>query len=298
MITEPGVFDISAEEYHADPCPEPSLSSSGARQILRECPARFWHDRNNPTESSAAQDIGSLAHSVMLEGEVWRDRFEVLPEDFNGRKKGGKALKASIEDAGKTAIRHEDWQMVSAMVEALRAHELANAVFMNGKPEQAMCWKDPRFGIWRRSLLDWLPNPGGRIFADYKTCVSAHPADLRKAMFNYGYHQQAAFYLEGIKALRLATRPRFIFVFQEKKPPYPVTIVQPDDNALMWAQMLNDKAASVFAECLAADHWPGYSDDIEMLALPGFATNEYERLDGLGAFDIAARFQSPEENAA
>ena len=30
-ITEPGVYTMDAETYHADPCPTPSLSSSDTR---------------------------------------------------------------------------------------------------------------------------------------------------------------------------------------------------------------------------------------------------------------------------
>lgn len=297
MIDKPGIYDMSNDEYHADPCPVPSLSSSGARQILDECPARYWHDRTNPKPSTNVLDVGSLAHSVMLEGDAWRERFEVLPEGHNGRTNDGKALVASIEESGKTAIKHDDWQKVEAMVAALRAHKLANAAFSNGAPEKSLFWLDKEFGIWKRARLDILP-ANGRIFPDYKTCLSAHPEKLRRAMFNYGYHQQAAWYLDGIKALGIAERPAFLFVFQEKEPPHCVTIRQPDDTALMWARELNKRASAIFARCLQSGDWPGYDDDIGTLSLPDFAVNEYQRLDGMGLFDISAWFQSPNEEKA
>jgi len=34
QVTAPGVYDIPAEAYHADPVPGGSLSASGARDLL------------------------------------------------------------------------------------------------------------------------------------------------------------------------------------------------------------------------------------------------------------------------
>ena len=43
-------YDMTTDEYHADPCPEPSLSASIAETIWRESPnhARNEHPRLNP----------------------------------------------------------------------------------------------------------------------------------------------------------------------------------------------------------------------------------------------------------
>jgi hypothetical protein len=34
MIDQPGVYDIPAEQYHADPCPQPSLSAAIRLYVL------------------------------------------------------------------------------------------------------------------------------------------------------------------------------------------------------------------------------------------------------------------------
>ncbi|MBO0827768.1 MAG: hypothetical protein J2P24_08300 [Streptosporangiales bacterium] len=47
MITEPGVYNLPAAVYHADPVPGGSLSQSGAKKLLPpSCPAlyRYWAD--------------------------------------------------------------------------------------------------------------------------------------------------------------------------------------------------------------------------------------------------------------
>ena len=39
MIGKAGIYTLSAEAYHADPCPEPSLSASIANVLLQRSPA-------------------------------------------------------------------------------------------------------------------------------------------------------------------------------------------------------------------------------------------------------------------
>ncbi|WP_242401117.1 hypothetical protein [Acetobacter okinawensis] len=50
IITTPGIYDLPEAQYHADPCPTPSLSNSVARILLDESPmhAHFSHPRLNP----------------------------------------------------------------------------------------------------------------------------------------------------------------------------------------------------------------------------------------------------------
>jgi hypothetical protein len=97
------------------------------------------------------------------------------------------------------------------MAAALREHPVARALFDpdRGRPEQTLIWRDKRTGVMRRARLDWLPDPGaGRlIIPDYKTCASAEPAALARAVAAYGYHQQDDWYRAGARALDLATRP-------------------------------------------------------------------------------------------
>ena len=282
-IAEPGVYKIAAADYHADPCRPASLSSTGARQILAECPARFWYDRQNPPAPSEALTVGSAAHEWLLEGDTWPQRHTVLPEDFNGRTNAGKELVAAIEADGKRAVKFEDFEAIKAMVAALKAHEYAYAAFQNGRPEMSMFWRDPELGIWCRARPDWLPLAGG-IVADYKTTRSAEPEYLSRAMFDLGYHQQAEWYLSGVRALDLYETPRFLLVFQEKTPPYCVTCVTPSDAALTWAAIQNRKSREVFARCLETGVWPAYADDILTLDLPIWAEKKLEAAHERGEF--------------
>lgn len=283
-ITQAGIYDLDIDTYHAGPCAEPSISHSGLRQ-LEQCPAKYWYwsplNPNPPErETKAHFSYGKAAHSLLLEGEdaFWRD-FAVLPEDHNPRTKDGKAERERLEADGYTVLKHGDHAAIVAMRDALAANPTAAAAFQNCDMEKSLIWQDAETGVWLRCRPDALPR-ARRLIPDYKTTQSAHPEDLRKSVWNFGWHTQAALYLDGIEAVTGERPEAFFYVAQEKEPPYPVTLVTLSDEALEWGRMQNRRAIRLFAECLERDHWPGYADDVVELGLPGWAEKRLQdRLD-------------------
>jgi hypothetical protein len=276
QITAPGVFDIPDAAYHADPVPGGSLSSSGARKLLPpSCPALFRYERDNPPAPRREFDFGHAAHKLVL-GEG--PELVVVDAD-DWRAKAAKEQRDAAHDDGLVPLLRHEHQQVVAMADALRRHPMAAALFLpgSGNPEQSLAWIDQPTGIWRRARLDWLPNTGTSrlIVPDYKTCKSAAPDHLQRDIHNYGYHQQAAWYLDGIHALGLADDAAFVFVCQEKTPPYLVTVAQPDSVALRIGRHLNRQAIDIYRDCVATGHWPSYSDDVALISLPGWVENRY-----------------------
>ena len=180
------------------------------------------------------------------------------------------------------------------MKAAMEAHPYAMAAFGEGKAQQSLYWQDPTFGIWCRARLDFLP-AGHNIIADYKTTRSAQPEHLQRAIWDYGYHCQAQWYLAGVETLELMESPRFRFVFQQKTPPYLVTCITPHDTALYWGEVQNRKARDLFARCLRDGEWPGYTDDIVTLDLPTWAHYRLQERTEQGQFQTAREFQAPIE---
>jgi hypothetical protein len=274
VITEPGVYDIPADTYHADPVPGGSLSSSGARLLLATCPARFRHEQQYPTKSTDAMDLGTAAHKEVL--GVGPELVIVDAKDWRTKKAQDKRDDAYAR--GAVPLLVADHQRVQAMAETLRRHPIAAALLNpdRGKPEQALFWVDEDTGVWRRALVDHLPDPGPSryIVTDYKTCVSAQREAIRKSVYNYGYHQQGPWYLDGVRALGLAEDPAFLFVFQEKTPPYLINVVQLDSLAMTVGAGRNRQALEVYRDCVATGHWPGYDADIQLISLPPWAERE------------------------
>jgi hypothetical protein len=263
-ITQPGVYDIPADAYHADPVPGGSLSSSGVRLLLPpSCPALYRWQQDHPAEPRREFDFGHAAHQLVL---GVGPEIDVVPAQ-NWRTKAARERRDAAYAEGRVPLLENEYGRVVDMAKALRAHPLASALLTpgRGEPEQSLFWQDEQTGVWCRARLDWLPHPsaGRLIVPDYKTAISANPRTLRKAFYDHGYHLQADWYLNAVAALGLAEADRtaFAFIVQEKTPPYPVTVAQPDIAAMVSAYEDNRRALEVYAKCVRDDRWPSYIED-------------------------------------
>lgn len=277
-ITEPGIHQMTNEEYHAA---RGSLSSSGARMLLPpSCPALFRHAQDTPQEPKKTFELGTAAHKLVLgEGP---DLVQVDADKWTTA--AVKAEVAAIREEGAIPLKSAEYEQVHAMADALRRHPIASVLFdpARGKPEQSLFWRDRPTGVMRRARFDWLPDArsGRLIIPDYKTCRSAEPAALARAVQEFGYHQQDDWYRAAARALNLADdSAAFVFVCQEKTAPYLVTVVEMDAEARRIGAARNRRALEVFAECTETGIWPGYSNEIAYLSLPTWAairdTEEY-----------------------
>lgn len=275
LITQPGIYDLDDATYHADPVDGGSLSSTEARQ-LAECPARFrWAKDHGEPPHRREFDFGHAAHALVLGAGA-----DVAVLEFDDwRTKDARAARDEAHANGATPILVKDFEAVQAMAEAIRSHPLAMRLLdpLHGRPEQSLMWIDG--DVWRRARIDWLPDvpaSGRLIVTDYKSAADASTPAFSKAIANYGYHQQAAWYLDGIRALCGVTDAAFVFVVQEKQPPYLVNVIELDPFALQAGAQRNAKAIDVYRECRASGVWPGFGDKVEMASLPRWAALAHE----------------------
>jgi hypothetical protein len=280
QVTEPGVYDdMPNDVYHADPVPGGSLSSSGARKLLPpNCPARFAYERNNPSTPKREYDLGHAAHLKVLGAGPEL----VIAEHDDWRTKAARQTRDIAHAEGKVPLLAAEHDQVEAMAAALRANTKVGRLFhpSGGKPEQSLFWIDKQSGVWCRARLDWMPHtaaPSGRlIIPDYKTCRSAAPDHIRRDVWQYGYALQADWYCAAVKALGLCEAAAFVFIFQEKEPPYLITVATLDPPALRVGARLNRDAIRIYADCTRTGVWPAYSDDVELISLPPWIERQYE----------------------
>lgn len=279
VVTTPGLFGgMSNEDYHADPVPAGSLSSSGARALLAKTPAHFKWDREHRVNKDVF-DFGTAAHALVLEDD--KSQLEVL--DFaDWRTKASQEAKAEAYAAGLTPILAQDFKQVEAMALQIKHHPEAQFLLRDGKAEQSGFYQHPDTGVWLRVRYDWLPNHRGPglIISDYKTAVSADPNAFRRHAFDFGYHQQDPWYTDAAKALGLCDDPAFVFIVQEKTAPYLVNVIEFTPEAKAAGRALNEKAIRLFKECRDTDTWPGYTMP-EPIGLPKYA--DYQIQDTLAS---------------
>lgn len=262
-ISVPGVYNISAAEYHADPCATPSLSSSIGKLLVMPggTPRHAWHShpRLNPDYAHAESetfDRGTAAHALILGDDR---KFEVIDAP-DWRANAAKLARETARYNGKIPILLKHWEgvecMASAALDQIAKHHDASDALTHGKPEQTLIWQEG--DVWCRARIDWLLN-AGLFYDDYKsTGASADPDLWSRTMFGMGADFQAAFYLRGIRALRLCAKPQFRFIVQENYPPYLLSVIALDPDALDIAARDVVRALDIWGACMRTGEWPGY----------------------------------------
>lgn len=264
---EPGIYDkLSNDAYHRGP----GFSSSGARTLTTKTPAHFQYQQANRTHSDAF-DIGTAAHSIILEGD-YTGIQEVDAETW--ATKAAKEARIATRVAGKVPLLSKDVRAVKAMRDAVMDHPRARLLLHGGKAEQSVYWKHETGTTLKCRPDKWNPESMlGPLIVDLKTTISANPEDFSKSVGNYGYHQQQAWYQDGLKAHGVDAK--FVFVLVEKSPPYLVNVIELDPYAVELGRFANDKAIRLYNECSTNNHWPGYPT-AEPVSLPVWAERQAE----------------------
>lgn len=276
--TNPGIYEMPSAQYHR----HQALSASGMKMLL-EAPAKFAYQREHGTPPSDTFDFGHIAHRIVLgEGED----FEVVtidaPDDSgvqmpvaDYKLKAARERRDAIRASGKVPALAHQIETAEAMAAEVRKHPIAGALLRpGGKIEQSAFWSHPS-GVQLRARFDYLPekvNGKRLILPDYKTAQSAAPLAWIKNAGTYGYHLQAAQYLDALTSLGIDDDPAFVFVVQEKEAPYLISVIELTADDLDLARRQRERAIAIFAECSATGNWPGYPAEVSHPNLPPFYT--------------------------
>lgn len=277
-ITAPGIYDIPEHEYHADPCPQPSLSSSIAKKLVKQSPmhARFAHPRLNPdyepSESTTASDVGSALHKLILGKGA---DIEVI-DATSWRKDADKADRDEARAQGKIPILApqmvEIGKCVIAITQQVQHHDDGQLLFSPGKSEQVMVWKEGP--IWCRALVDRTPDDTMLPLLDLKTTkLSAAPQDYERRLASE-YAIQASFYERGARALGRKTRSPMLFIVVEQDAPFGVSVMAADPTLQALAERDVERAIAMWTECLRTDKWPGYPTQTAYVAAKPWQLND------------------------
>ena len=259
---------LSFEQYQS----AEGVSNSMLSIIRERTPLHLWSYLNSPKpESTPAQRFGQLLHSFLLQPDTMEDAFHIKPDGFDGRTTKGKAW--MDEHQGKPILAAAEVVQIGAMVASVHRHPSAKRLLGNAAYEQSV-FVDDGNGTRRKLRPDVLPNAGDYL-PDVKTCESAHPDDFAKAIANYGWYRQAAYYLDGC-ALAGREFRAFVFIAIEKTPPYAVACHVLDPIAVDLGRLHYEKDLQTYRDCLVSGFWPGYPDLPRGIELPGWMAKELE----------------------
>ena len=250
-----------------------AVSRSNLVRVLRS-PAHAKADQGPP--SGRALVVGSACHALALEGpEAYAARYAVAPK-VDRRTKAGKATwSAFSEGAGDRAVlTAAEGEQVEAMAMAACGFGPFAALFVGPhEAEGSMVWTDEDSGLLCKARPD-LAAPG--VLVDFKTSRDARPRPFARDAVEYGLDMQAAFYLDGWRAVH-GEELRFAFCVVEKTAPHGVVWYYPDDAMIDNGRARYKRALALWAYCVEAGEWPSYSDQPQMLSLPPWAIDQTER---------------------
>jgi hypothetical protein len=282
------IAGLLAVDYHA----MRALSASGAWLLAEECAAKFlWRSPWNPhyvPEAKTEFDIGVAAHLAVLE-PVRQAECIVEIEAGDYRTTKARDARDAARTAGKVPLLPYQFDIVRAIAGSIRSHPIASQAFVGGEAEVTLIWSDSETGIPCKARPDYLP-AHGRWIVDLKTAASANPRGWCDQAYRLGYHARAAWYLDGAANVLEQAPEEYWFVIVEKEPPYLVSVVSFDSDALAWGRIANRKACERFAVSAAADDWPGYRepgqnhDRAFRIGLPPWAMYQLQDREEAGEF--------------
>ena len=229
---------------------------------MEDSPEKFKYFLEHPVEQTPAMAFGSACHKAILEPDDFGNEFAVAPNVDKRTKEGKETWATFIEqNAGKTIISRDDAEVIESMEAVLLLCQLAKKlIYGKGETEVPFFWTDPETGEKCKVKLDRLVKYNRRWYVvDYKTTQCAETFRFNSDMWKLGYFMQAAMYTEGVmKAKKLKKRPGFLFVAQEKKPPYSVNVIEVSEEVMNAGVAKFHQLLDKLHACKVIDQWPGY----------------------------------------
>lgn len=288
-VTGPGLYAMPAAVYHADPAPEPSLSSSVAKVIIGQSPehARAAHPRlalppeveedEAERKPTRPQEIGTAVHRMIL--GAGRDLTVIDAPDYK-TKDAQVARKAAYAEDGAPILRTD-----LAKAEQSANRILARLAAIPGcegfaaAPAEIVALARDKSGAWLRIMMDRVEiHDTHAIIWDLKTSSqSAAPQGLGRRVEQMGMEVQAALYVRVLETLlpRLAGRIRFRWIFVETDTPNALTVAEADNIGMGIGARKVDAAIHLWNRCTKTGEWPGYPAQIVRVDFPEWAANRW-----------------------
>jgi exodeoxyribonuclease VIII len=264
---QPGIYtsdQLTNEQYHD----AEGISNSGLGLILRS-PAHYRYAPKR--ESTRAMEIGTALHCAILEPERFATDYMLLREVTDRRA-------SAYKDACKVwsaerVLTGTEADKVAGMQESARCNpHLAEYLSAPGRCELSVFAIDPETGVLVKCRFDKMLDCGPAV--DLKKTQDIR--EFGRSVANYGYHMQAAFYMDVYQWATGETLPGFLFAAVEEQTPHASAPLVLDDEALGIGRQLYRKALNEYAECLHNDEWPGIAGEPQVVQLPSWYMSQFE----------------------
>lgn len=251
---------MPASDYHA----HPAVGSTTVKMLATMPPALVRYRLNHP-EHKTAYDIGTAAHSLILEGD---DAGVSVIDAPDKRGKRWSEHAEEVRAIGHIPLLRKEMLAVEAMRDAVMTHPVARDL-LTGHTAERSCFAEID-GVPVKARPDALK---GSTVVDLKT-TSADLGSIERTVASFGYHIQQAHYTDVIEACGQPVDD-FVFIFVSTTAPHLVRVVRLEECAVDLGREQARHALAVWKHCTATGTWPGYTG-IDTLDLPAWVYAEQE----------------------
>jgi len=259
-----------------------------------------------------ATTLAKMLDVALADFEAFKSTHVAIPDGISKTTKEGKALLAELASEGKTGIEAEvhakilelapslvgkvllsadDLADVRAMSNAAEVHPVTRVIksLPGGLGEASIFWVDKQTGAPCRIRPDWHVPPGHPMFpngliVDGKSNDDSSKEGFARSAWNSEMYFQAAFYSDGFQAHYGTKKPPvFAWLGQERDRPYATQYHSAPADFVEYGRRKYRPLLALFAECLRTGQWPGYSEKVQALEVPGWALKTLQEVVGSAA---------------
>lgn len=229
---------------HAEYLSVKALSSTGLRtyQQSPEIYRRLYVEGVVQTGVEKQFQIGTALHTAVLDGMAAFERDYACAPAGDKRLKHVKEEWDAFDPGGRIVLEAADYGQILAMRGRVTENAIASSLLRGGLVERSLFWSWGGVACKSRPDILYALEP---VLVDLKT-TSASSADMfSRKVFDFGYHQQLAFYCRSLfPYYRLSSVGKFTcyIVAVEKSEPHIVRTYRLPAEALRYADRLNAQA--------------------------------------------------------
>ena len=177
-------------------------------------------------------------------------------------------VNVEVAKTGAYLLTHESLTTLRGMVESLNrpCHKLPRSVAAQGVKELELRWIDPDSGISCKARIDSWEEESG-LLSDLKRTDSISMWAFKRAVYQYEYHYQNAFYRRAIRAAGGDVKYSCFVCGCPKPRVYPWAIYDIPVEVLDECDERISMDLLCLAECLATNNWPTVNNG-EPVTLP------------------------------
>lgn len=271
MILAPGIHGGLRRDEYAE-------IAAINQSVLVQCRRSMAHARElhlRPRDPTDAMEIGDATHRAILEPHRLDELVQLAPtaeRRSNADKAKWAALSAQHPEA--IILKAPEYDRIHRLSEAVWTHPVASELLRGAKTELSAVWQDPATDLYCKGRIDGLNvYDSWPTIVELKTTKDARPWSFARSCLEYGYHVQAAFYLDGLDTIAPLQR-RHLIIALEKEPPFALSIFELSEASVDLGRQTYRAALEAWSQCLETGTWPAYPLPVRQLILPEYAFKE------------------------